>query len=344
MPVSRYMALCLGHPQYGYYMNRNPFGSGGDFVTAPEISQMFGEMIGLWFSEVWRLMGKPGKLHLAEFGPGRGSLMRDLLRALKVVPDFRSALEVHLVETSPSLTEIQSVVLHDADLPVHWHKTFDTLPRGPLAVIANEFLDALPIDQIIKLQDGWHEWCVGIADDKLVFGAAPDRLPGIEKVLPTSAVAAHTGEMFERRDLSSLKGIAQRIAREGGAALFIDYGHERSAPGDTLQAIRGHQFANALENPGEADLTSHVDFEALASFARLHAARVHGPVTQGIFLNRLGIGVRAEKLMEDKEAKAASEIESALNRLTGPAPGMGELFKAMAFSHPSLSSLPGFDS
>ncbi len=343
MPVSRYMTLCLTHPEHGYYMNRDPFGERGDFVTAPEVSQMFGELIGLWFSEVWRLMGRPGKLNLVELGPGRGTLMRDFLRAAKVVPEFRAALEVHLIETSPTLTEIQHVVLQSAGVPLHWHKSPATLPRGPLAVVANEFLDALPSDQLIKPQDGWREWCVGVADGKLAFGASPHSLPGVEKVLPTSAVAADTGAIFERRDLSAIKDITTRIARDGGAALFIDYGHERSAPGDTLQAIKAHRFVNALENPGEADLTSHVDFEALGSFARLHGARVHGPKTQGALLRLLGIEARAEKLKEAKEPGEAEEIDAALSRLTGPAPGMGELFKALAFSHPALKSLPAFD-
>ncbi len=344
MPVSRYMALCLGHPQHGYYMNRDPFGTRGDFVTAPEISQMFGELLGLWCSEVWRTMGSPKKLSLVELGPGRGTLMRDLLRAAKVAPEFRAGLEVHFVEMSEKLRGLQRDLLQLSDVPLHWHHDVNSLPNEPLIVIANEFLDALPIDQYIKLGDGWHEWRVGIADDQLVFGASPVVLPAITKFLPTAVIAGTTGTIFERRDLGPIQGIAHRIADHGGAALFIDYGHLKSAAGDTLQAIGSHKFTSPLENPGEADVTSHVDFEALAEFARKQGTKIHGPVTQGFFLKKLGIDVRTKTLKQDKNDKTVEEIEAARERLTGPGRGMGELFKVMALAHPSLPPLPGFDS
>lgn len=344
MPVSRFMSLCLGHPRHGYYMNRDPFGAEGDFVTAPEVSQMFGEMIGLWLAELWRMMGAPGRLHLVELGPGRGTLMADVLRTAKIVPEFRSALEVHLVETSPELTAMQRDLLQVAELPMHWHTDTSTLPNAPLAVIANEFLDALPVEQFIKLSDGWHEWRVGVDNDKLVFGASPTVLSTLIKHLPTSVVAETTGAIFERRDLSPIQDVTRKIAERGGAALFIDYGHVKSSAGNTLQAIGKHKFTNPLENPGEADLTAHVDFEALAAFGKKWNARIQGPVTQHLFLLRLGIELRARRLKQGKTAEVREQLDAALKRLIEPDPGMGELFKVMAFAHPSLPLLPGFDS
>lgn len=346
IPISRYMSLCLGHPQQGYYMSRDPFGEDGDFITAPEVSQMFGELIGLWVSEVWRLMGSPGRLHLVELGPGRGTLMADLLRAAKVVPEFHAALEVHLVETSPKLAAIQRDLLQVAKVPVRWHKDTSTLPAAPLAVIANEFLDALPIDQFVKLANGWHEWRVGIdgESDKLVFGASPTVLPGLMKHLPTAVIPESTGAIYERRDLTPIQDVTRKIAERGGAALFVDYGHVKSAAGNTLQAMGKHKFADPLENPGEADVTSHVDFEMLAAFGRKWSARIQGPVTQRLFLTRLGIELRARRLRQGKTDETRAKIEAAMKRLIDPDPGMGELFKVMAFTHPSLPLLPGFDS
>jgi NADH dehydrogenase [ubiquinone] 1 alpha subcomplex assembly factor 7 len=344
IPVSRYMALCLSHPGHGYYMGRDPFGEKGDFITAPEVSQMFGELIGVWLVEVWKRMGSPPRLHLVELGPGRGTLMSDLLRAAKVVPEFRSALEVHLVETSPKLADIQRDLLQVAEVPMHWHTETSTLPTAPLAVIANEFLDALPAEQFIKLGDGWHEWRVGIVDDKLVFGASPILLTTLPKHLPTSVIAEPVGTIFERRDLTPIQDLTRRISERGGVALFIDYGHVKSGAGNTLQAVGGHKFADPLERPGEVDLTVHVDFEALASFGKKWNARIQGPVTQRLFLMRLGIEQRARSLKRGKNAEVSAQIDAAMNRLIGPDPGMGELFKAMAFTHPSLPLLPGFDS
>jgi NADH dehydrogenase [ubiquinone] 1 alpha subcomplex assembly factor 7 len=344
IPVSRYMSLCLGHPHHGYYMSRDPFGEDGDFITAPEVSQMFGEMIGLWLSEVWRLMGSPGRLHLVELGPGRGTLMADLLRAAKVVPEFRAALEVHLVETSPRLAGMQRDLLQVAELPMHWHKDTSTLPNAPLAVIANEFLDALPVEQFIKLADGWHEWRVGIENDKLVFGASPTVLSGLMKHLPTTVIAETVGAIFERRDLTPIQDVTRKVAERGGAALFIDYGHLKSAAGNTLQAMGKHKFTDPLEKPGDADITAHVDFEALAAFGRKWNARIQGPVTQRVFLMRLGIELRARRLKQGKNTAVSEQIDAALRRLIEPDPGMGELFKVMAFAHPSLPVLPGFDS
>jgi NADH dehydrogenase [ubiquinone] 1 alpha subcomplex assembly factor 7 len=343
IPVSRYMALALGHPQHGYYMTRDPFGAGGDFVTAPEVSQMFGEMIGIWCAEVWRTMGEPARVHVAELGPGRGTLMSDLLRAAKVVPSFRAAIEVHLVETSPVLAERQQEALRDSGVTVHWHRDFDALPDGPLIVVANEFVDALPVDQIVKTESGWHERKIGLHDGKLTFALDPSPLPQIEESLPERLRGAPAGSLLESRDLTLFHSLARRIAADGGAALFFDYGHTRTDFGDTLQAVRAHEPVDPLESPGEADLTAHVDFEQFAVAGMISGVHALGPVNQGDFLRALGIEVRAERLKRDQSAEIASAIDSALARLINPSPGMGELFKALAFAHPALPTPPGFD-
>lgn len=343
IPVSRYMALCLGHPRYGYYMSRDPFGAAGDFVTAPEVSQMFGELIGLWCAEVWRAMGSPPTVELVELGPGRGTLMADLLRAAKVVPEFYAAIELHLVETSPVLTEKQRKTLSASGVNARWHHHVETLPEGALLAVANEFVDALPVDQVVKTESGWHERRVGLREGRLAFALDPAPLRGIEPTLPPH-LEAKAGAIFEHRDLTPIREIARRIARCGGAALVIDYGHEKSGYGETLQAVRGHHAVDPLESPGEADLTAHVDFEALAHEAMRAGAHTIGPVTQGQFLRALGIGLRAENLKRGRNAEAAEAIDTALARLTGPSPGMGDLFKVIALAHPELADLPGFDS
>ena len=343
MPVSRYMALCLGHPQHGYYTTRDPLGAAGDFTTAPEVSQMFGELIGLWCAEVWRRMGAPRRILLVEMGPGRGTLMQDMLRAARVLPEFRAALAVHLIETSPKLKERQRIALADAGVPVTWHERPESLPDGPLLAVANEFVDALPVDQFVKAEDGWHERRVGLGPDgKLVFGLDPVALPALEENLPPRLRPAPAGAMLERRDLGPMQEIARRIAASGGAGLVIDYGHIQTAFGDTLQAVRSHKPVDPIEDPGEADLTAHVDFEALGAAIKGQGVSLHGPVTQGGFLRRLGIGLRAERLKKSAPAQTEA-IDAALARLTGPAPGMGELFKVFAFSQGNLPAPPGFD-
>jgi len=339
--VSRYMALALGHPRYGYYMTRDPFGAAGDFITAPEVSQMFGELIGIWCAEVWRSMGEPGAIHLVELGPGRGTLMSDLLRAANVLSAFRAAIKVHLVETSPVLVERQRAAL--ASDEVHWHRDVSTLPDGPLIAIANEFVDALPVDQFVKADSGWHERKIGIIDGKLAFALDPAILPGIEEQLPLRLRPAPVGALLERTQLTPVRDIARKIATDGGAALLIDYGHTQTGFGDTLQAVRAHRTANVLEDPGEADLTVHVDFEQLAAAAMHLGVHSVGPVTQGNLLRALGIELRAERLKRGQAADAAAAIDTALARLTGPSPGMGELFKAIALVNPALPAPPGFD-
>jgi NADH dehydrogenase [ubiquinone] 1 alpha subcomplex assembly factor 7 len=340
IPVSRYMALCLGHPRLGYYMTRDPIGMAGDFVTAPEISQMFGELVGLWAAQTWMDLGRPAPFALVELGPGRGTLMADALRAARVAPGFLEAAQVHLVETSPVLREKQRATLSGAPAGrVFWHANLDAVPDLPLIALANEFFDALPVRQLVREGGAWRERLVGLgADGRLAFGLSPDADPSI-------AYEAPEGEVLEiaAAGIPVMRALAARIVAAGGAALAIDYGHARTGFADTLQAVRRHAFADPLEDPGEADVTAHVDFAQLAAAARAAGALVHGPATQGAFLRALGIEARARALAARASAKQAEEIGAALQRLAGEGEDdMGVLFKAMAVTHPRLAQSPGF--
>ena len=343
MPIAQYMRLCLTHPQHGYYVNRDPLGAGGDFVTSPEISQMFGELIGLWMAAVWRQMGGPEDIRIIELGPGRGTLMHDALRAAKVVDGFRSAIVVHLVEISPALQEIQERRLAVLDVPVLWHAKLDEVPAGASIVIANEFVDALPVHQAVKQDDGWHERAVGIGPDgRLVMTAARDPLPHFETSMPRGLRQAPVGAIYEWRADEFALELGRRM-RNQGAALIIDYGHDHYGLGDTLQAVAGHSFTDPLRAPGKADLTAHVDFEALAQCAESMGARIHGPIRQRELFLHLGIEKRAAALKASTPLKAA-DIEVAFSRLIAEgARGMGELFKAIAIAAPALGPLPGFE-
>jgi SAM-dependent MidA family methyltransferase len=338
IPVDRYMELCLAHPRHGYYVTRDPFGARGDFVTAPEVSQMFGELIGAWAAAVWQQMGALERVHLIELGPGRGTLMADALRAVKALPKFHAAVSVHLVEVSPVLREMQEKALANAGVPVAWHQGIEEIPDGPTIAIANEFVDALPISQFIKDRDGWHLRMVGLVDDKLAFVAAPDPMLGLVGETGTTPV----GTILERRYDRPISLLSRRIARQGGAALIVDYGHAESGFGDTLQAVREHKFADPLEHPGEADLTAQVDFAAVADWAQRQGATTHGPLSQGEFLRRLGIEARAARLKANATEQQAADIDAALARLTAP-DQMGELFKVLAIADPKLGPLSGFD-
>ena len=331
MPVGQYMRLCLTHPDYGYYMTRDPFGTHGDFITAPEISQMFGELIGLWAASVWRQMGTPENVRLVELGPGRGSMMLDVMRAGHIVPAFRAAVVVHLVEISPALEQRQRQALAGTDLHVEWHRSLDEVPDGPTIILANEFFDSLPVQQAVMCADGWHERVVKVDGNGFAFGHARDPIPLFEQMLPPGERAAQIALELGRR-----------VVRTKGAALVIDYGHLTSATGDTLQAVGAHDFADPLAAPGQVDLTAHVDFQALAQAAESMGARAHGPLEQSVFLRRLGIGSRAEALKVAAPHKA-EEIDAARDRLINEeATGMGTLFKAIGFSHPKLGPLPCF--
>jgi SAM-dependent MidA family methyltransferase len=337
--VARYIELALGHPRFGYYITRDPFGAGGDFVTAPEISQMFGELIGLWAAHVWQVMGSPPAVRLVECGPGRGTLMADALRAARAVPAFRAALSVHLVETSPALRAAQGRLL--ADAAPRWHERLDTALEGPVIVIANEFLDALPVHQFQATAQGWRERLVGLAPDgALAFGLAPAvSAPLVGTVEP--------GSIIERSPAQEavIAQVAAHVATAGGAALFIDYGASESGTGDTLQAVSRHVFVDPLARPGEVDLTTQVDFARLKMVAQRGGAAVQGPVRQGAFLDELGLSVRAERLSARATPTQAADLAAAVKRMTDAGPtGMGELFKAMAVANPALLPLPGFDS
>ncbi len=337
MTVAEYMEACLADPVYGYYMRREPFGRYGDFVTAPEVSQIFGELIGVWAVVAWEAMGSPRDFVLAELGPGRGTLMADLLRVVRVMPGFTAAAEIHLVETSPRLRAIQERTLAGCGSKIHWHTRIGALPAGPLVVIANEFFDALPIRQFRWGDERWAERMVGLdAEGRLAFGLRPlDQRP-LARPLPDGAIV-------ETSPIATavMATLAGRIAATGGALLAIDYGSDRPGYGDTLQAVKAHQYTDPLAEPGEADLTAHVDFAALARVAAEAGAKAHPLIGQGEFLARLGIGPRADALAAGKDEATQGGVRAALERLTGPA-AMGELFKVLAVGAPGLL-MPAFD-
>jgi SAM-dependent MidA family methyltransferase len=336
------MKLCLTHPEHGYYVSRDPLGREGDFTTAPEVSQMFGELLGLWAASVWRAIGQPPLLRLIELGPGRGTMMADALRALRVLPPMHEALSVHLVEINPVLREKQKAALSDVR-NVQWHESLDEVPQGPAIILANEYFDVLPVHQMVKCDDGWHERVVDIdGSGQLVFGTTAAPVPRFDALLPPLVRAAPVGAIFEWRPDAEIMTIATRVRDHGGAALIIDYGHVRSDAGDTFQAIAGHSFADPLKFPGQADVTAHVDFQALARAAEDVGARVHGPVTQGEFLQRLGIEARAVNLMAKATPEISESISTALKRLTeGGRGAMGSMFKAIGVSDRSLTELVG---
>ena len=338
--LERYMALANNHPTLGYYSSRDPFGSAGDFTTAPEISQMFGELLGLWAAEAWRACGAPSPVRLVEFGPGRGTMMADVLRAARVAPDFLAAAQVHLVESSAELTGRQRATLADCGFAIHWHKTLDSLPDGPALMLANEFFDALPVRHYVKTTDGWHERMIGLSDEgALVWGLA-------QRTEDSLSLAAKSGETIEIGAVAAqaAETLAARIVRDGGVLLVIDYGHTTTGLGETLQAVRKHRHVDPLESPGEADLTAHVDFAALTRAAKAAGATVQGPVAQKVFLEQLGIRARAGVLSRRAAPAQAQKIATGLNRLTADAAptDMGALFKALCVTRPGTPQLAGF--
>jgi NADH dehydrogenase [ubiquinone] 1 alpha subcomplex assembly factor 7 len=339
-PIStaRFMALALTHPTLGYYARHDPLGTAGDFVTAPEISQVFGELIGLWLARAWSDLGRPDPCLLVELGPGRGTLMADLLRAAAQVPGFRATLRLHLVETSDRLRDLQRRRL--AGEEVCWHSSLEQVPQGPMLLIANEFLDALPVHQLVATERGWVERMVDLAGTELVF-ALSDRPSRLAQKLPASEQAL--GQVAEVSPMrSQIAGaIGRRLAAEGGVALLVDYGAWADVTGDTLQAVRDHAPWPVLRAPGEADLSSHVDFRALAEAARDAGAAVYGPVPQGPFLRAMGIDPRIARLLERATPGQRRELRAALFRLTDGG-AMGELFKVLALARPGAPPPPGF--
>ncbi len=338
--IAEYMATALGDPEHGYYRTRDPLGAAGDFVTAPEISQMFGELVGLWAAVVWQQMGSPGGLRLVELGPGRGTLMTDLLRAARSVPGFRESLAVHLVETSETLRSLQKARLGEDCLI--WHESLAEVPDGPVIVIANEFFDALPVRQFQRAQSGWHERLVDVDEDghglRLVLSPAP--LPGLPAATDGEGPPGTVREVSPGA-IALDREIARRI-EAGGAALIVDYGPASGGVGETLQAVRCHAHAPVLEAPGDADLTAHVDFRALCRAAVDAGARAHGPISQATWLGRLGIEARAAVLKREATPEQAAAVDAACRRLIG-SDEMGTLFKVLALTGPDLPAPPGFE-
>jgi SAM-dependent MidA family methyltransferase len=334
--LADYMAECLLHPDHGYYATRDPFGAGGDFTTAPEISQMFGELLGLCLAQAWLDQGAPSRFTLAELGPGRGTLMADVLRATRAVPGFHAAAGVVLVEASATLRGVQRKTL--GDHAVTWADRAEDLPDAPLFLLANEFFDALPIRQFTRTGTGWAETMVGLRDGRLALGrSAPAPLALLDHRLADTV----DGDIVELCPAAPLivAELSRRIARHGGAALIVDYGGWHSR-GDTFQALKAHRFADPLADPGEADLTAHVDFAALAAAAA--PARASRMIEQGALLSRLGIAARSARLARDLTGAALEAHLAATRRLTDPGE-MGSLFKALALYPDTCPPPPGFD-
>ncbi len=333
--IVEYMSLALSEKTHGYYIKKDPLGKAGDFITAPEISQLFGEMIGVWCAHTWQAMNFPNPVALVELGPGRGTLMKDLLRATRHVSGFHNALSVQLVENSPALIKTQKATLAQEKVSISWHNTINELPNHvPLLVVANEFLDALPIHQYRKTKTGWHEVMVALDNqNNLTFQLSSS---------PTTTLSidlATEGDIYEYcpSAIAVMQEISLRIKTQGGAALFIDYGYLEDVFKDTLQAVKEHHYHPVLKDPGEADLTAYVNFSLLASVAKKAGVCVFPPVTQRDFLTALGIRVRAATLLQKSPAYEVSGLE----RLIDPAQ-MGTLFKCLGLTHPSLRTLIGF--
>lgn len=337
LPIASYMTLCLAHPTYGYYTTGQPIGgragpagTSGDFITAPEVSQLFGELIGVWCMERWQALGSPAKFSLVECGPGRGTLMRDLLRIAGALPGFKDAADLFLVEVSPALAEQQSRLLSPLHDPIRWIGDIAGLPEQPTILIGNEFLDALPFRQWVKTDDRWVERGVGLANMKLAYATRPAVLSPSD--LPAGHENQPDGTIFETAPAREafVEDLARQIATNTGAALLIDYGHLQPGFGDTFQAVRDHGFVHPLEQPGRCDLTSHVDFAALARRAESAGCRVPPPVTQARFLLSLGLLERAGHLGSGRSIAVQDTLRHAVDRLAG-AHQMGDLFKMLVF-------------
>ena len=338
--VADYVTRCLHDPRDGYYATRPRLGPGGDFITAPLVSQMFGELIGLWAVETWRRLGAPDRFHLIEVGPGDGTLMADALRAARIDPAFLEACDLVLIEPSAPLRAAQERMLADADRPPRWARALEAFePDSPLILIANEVLDCLPARQFVKTGDGWAERCVGVTDDgALTFG-----LKAITGGFKRPAFEVEPGQTVEISDQQAMFGreAAALVKAASGAALLIDYGRARPEPGDTLQALRRHQKVDPLASPGEADLTQWADFPTVLEAAVHAGADVTGTMGQGEFLERLGIEPRADRLKEGRP-DAAAIIDRQLTRLTAD-DQMGTLFKVCAIFSPRSLVVPGFE-
>lgn len=344
--LAEYMAVCLTDPQDGYYSRREAIGSRGDFITAPQVSQMFGEIICIWCVATWRAMGGPPRFVLAEAGPGTGALMADLLRAARRFPDFAAAARLAMIETSPTMIARQRAALAGSQVETSWTGSLADLPHGPLILIANEFLDALPIRQFVKSGPVWRERCVGLDDSGSLCWRLGSSVIETE-MLPEGADCEPDGAVAELSPVREawIAALAGRLSVDGGAALLIDYGHAAQNFGDTFQAVRAHAYADPLAEPGLADLTAHVDFTRLRQAALDAGAIASDIVDQGEFLVRMGILERAGQLGSKAGAGKQAEIRKAVNRLAHP-DEMGSLFKVLALcagvSEASIRQIPPF--
>jgi NADH dehydrogenase [ubiquinone] 1 alpha subcomplex assembly factor 7 len=327
------MRMALLDEEHGYYMRRDPLGAAGDFITAPEMSQIFGELVGLFLVQAWEDRGRPRRFHLVELGPGRGTLMADILRAARIRPGFGEAAQIVLVEASPALRAAQRQTLNG--MAVQWVRGLDDFGGGPCFVIANEFFDALPVQQFVRSDHGWHERIVAAHGDDLVFALSET---GTSSRFGDAAV----GSILETGPdaIAVTRTISERVVRSDGVALIIDYGYAGPSLGDTFQAVKRHAYCDPLAEPGNADLTFHVDFAALAAAGQTQGARVSGPTTQAEFLRALGIHLRAGTLKRGAPEQT-SDIDAAVERLTSPKQ-MGTLFKVLALSAPGSPQLAGF--
>jgi NADH dehydrogenase [ubiquinone] 1 alpha subcomplex assembly factor 7 len=375
-----YMEACLYDPEHGYYKNKDPLGRHGDFITAPEISQVFGEIVGLWAGETWRLIGEPDEVRLIELGPGRGTLMGDALRALRVLPRFLKSVTVHLIETSESLRAVQRDALSGTPCPVFWHSETGEVPHGAAIVIANEFFDCLPVQQYVfaEATQCWHERMVNFEAGSFTFGLSTDGLesplilsfsprgegtvrPGTASELRRGACNSAPSPLGERagvrgdwggiedgaileirpRTAAMLEAFAARAAEAPFAALIVDYGYSRPSFGDTLQAVSRHRYTGLFERPGEADLTAHVDFSDLINQAQALGLHTSGPMPMGEWLLRLGLEARAGQLLSRASEEQAREILGRISRLIDPKQ-MGALFKAVILTSGGFGPLPPF--
>ncbi|MBB4002391.1 MAG: SAM-dependent methyltransferase [Aurantimonas endophytica] len=342
--LDRYWNIALFDREHGYYTSREPFGRTGDFITAPEVSQMFGELIGAWVVASWRALGAPTPFLLAEIGPGRGTLMADMLRTIaRIAPNCMRAVTVRLVETSDRLAAVQVATLERFDLPIRRLRQIRELEATPAIIIANELFDAIAMRQFVFDGEAWRERCVAISGSgrfEFVLTRRANDLPEV-RVAGASPLAGAVLEWSPAREALAAE-LAERLARNGGAGLFIDYGHAATGFGDTLQAVHGHAFADPLDRPGECDITSHVDFAPIAAAFRDRGLAVSPVATQGAFLLSLGLRERAEALGAPADAENRATIEAAMRRLAGPEKGeMGRLFKVLCASA-ELFPLPPF--
>lgn len=345
LTVAQYMAAVLTDSRHGYYLTQQPFGREGDFITAPDVSQMFGELLGAWVAHTWDTMGRPAPMRFVELGPGRGTLMADALRAARMQPGFAEAATVHLVEISPRLRAEQRRNLSECGFGISWHDAFHEIPSGPVIAIANELFDALPIRQFVRTSRGWCERLVDAGGEDgqglhFVISAAESPAAAL---LPSEVRNAPLGAVAEvcPAGLSLAAEAATRFAKTNGILLAIDYGSTKFGARETLQAVARHKPHQPLEAPGTADLCAHVDFAMLARAAEQASGRTWGPISQSKFLKALGINERATKLKEAASTQQAIEIDAALDRLVG-IKGMGGLFQVLAISTPDLSPPAGF--